>query len=71
MIALTIDSYFVFVYVLFLKNEKPLACPILQHKDSKFNVPTSRTIDRQLILGTALFGLGWGIAGLCPVSRNS
>lgn len=23
-------------------------------------------IDRNLIVGEALFGLGWGVAGLCP-----
>lgn len=28
--------------------------------------PAPRQIDRSLILGSALFGLGWGIAGLCP-----
>jgi uncharacterized membrane protein YedE/YeeE len=28
--------------------------------------PPSRTIDAKLIGGSALFGLGWGIVGLCP-----
>jgi len=28
--------------------------------------PPSQTIDRKLIGGAALFGLGWGLAGLCP-----
>jgi uncharacterized membrane protein YedE/YeeE len=31
-----------------------------------FDLPTSTSIDRRLILGAALFGAGWGIAGLCP-----
>ncbi len=31
-----------------------------------FNVPSSRRIDTRLIGGSALFGLGWGIAGFCP-----
>ncbi len=31
-----------------------------------FNVPTSRVIDARLVGGSALFGLGWGIAGFCP-----
>ncbi|MAU44393.1 MAG: hypothetical protein CMP09_06090 [Yangia sp.] len=26
----------------------------------------STTIDRKLILGSLLFGIGWGLAGLCP-----
>lgn len=28
--------------------------------------PPSAAIDRRLILGAAIFGLGWGIAGMCP-----
>ena len=29
-------------------------------------VPVSRVIDARLLGGGALFGIGWGIAGLCP-----
>ena len=29
-------------------------------------LPTARQIDRRLIIGSALFGMGWGIAGFCP-----
>ena len=28
--------------------------------------PTKRDIDRPLIAGAVLFGLGWGLVGLCP-----
>ncbi len=31
-----------------------------------FDVPTHTRIDRQLIAGAVLFGIGWGIGGLCP-----
>jgi uncharacterized protein len=34
--------------------------------DSEFSVPTLKTIDWQLIGGSTLFGIGWGIAGFCP-----
>jgi uncharacterized protein len=34
--------------------------------DSSFRVPVSREIDRQLVLGAAVFGAGWGLVGLCP-----
>ena len=29
-------------------------------------IPTSSVIDRRLLLGGGLFGVGWGIAGFCP-----
>jgi uncharacterized membrane protein YedE/YeeE len=28
--------------------------------------PTKMGIDRPLLIGSALFGVGWGLAGLCP-----
>ncbi len=31
-----------------------------------FQTPTNRTIDTPLAIGSALFGVGWGLAGLCP-----
>ncbi len=29
-------------------------------------LPTSTTVDRRLLAGSAIFGLGWGLAGVCP-----
>lgn len=29
-------------------------------------LPKNTKIDRKLILGSLLFGIGWGIAGICP-----
>mmetsp|Transcript_24956 Transcript_24956/g.53161 ORF Transcript_24956/g.53161 Transcript_24956/m.53161 type:complete len:280 (-) Transcript_24956:110-949(-) len=50
-----------------LKNSKVLECPLSQKPPTgQFNVPTNKVIDRKLIIGEAMFGLGWGIAGLCP-----
>ena len=31
-----------------------------------FQLPTSKTIDARLVGGSALFGISWGLAGLCP-----
>lgn len=33
---------------------------------SAFQIPTRRDLDGRLIVGAAIFGLGWGIAGYCP-----
>jgi uncharacterized membrane protein YedE/YeeE len=32
----------------------------------KFSLPTKTELDVPLISGAALFGIGWGLAGLCP-----
>jgi hypothetical protein len=32
----------------------------------RFGIPTRRDIDARLLGGSALFGLGWGLAGFCP-----
>ena len=32
----------------------------------KFYLPTRKAIDLPLVLGAAIFGIGWGIAGYCP-----
>lgn len=34
--------------------------------DKGFMVPTSTQIDRYLVVGSAVFGTGWGISGFCP-----
>ena len=31
-----------------------------------FQLPSAQAIDRPLVTGAALFGIGWGLAGLCP-----
>lgn len=34
--------------------------------DSTFHLPQKTKIDRKLLLGATLFGIGWGMAGYCP-----
>ena len=45
--------------VIFGVSDTPLLEPV-------FSLPTAKNIDRNLIGGSALFGVGWGIAGFCP-----
>lgn len=46
-------------YRLVLNRRQPLLAP-------RFHLPTRRDLDPALIGGSALFGIGWGIAGFCP-----
>lgn len=34
--------------------------------DESFHLPQKTTIDGRLVGGSALFGVGWGLAGFCP-----
>ncbi|KAH7889424.1 hypothetical protein F5I97DRAFT_1940787 [Phlebopus sp. FC_14] len=38
-------------------------CP---HFRERWAVPTSTKIDTRLVCGSVLFGIGWGIGGICP-----
>lgn len=33
---------------------------------AQFQIPANKVIDRKLVVGAALFGIGWGLAGFCP-----
>ncbi|MEI8653501.1 YeeE/YedE family protein [Pseudoalteromonas sp. Hal273] len=41
------------------KKEKPLI-------SGTFNLSNLKNIDARLIIGSVLFGLGWGLSGICP-----
>ena len=32
----------------------------------KFHLPTRQELDLRIVSGSAIFGVGWGLAGLCP-----
>lgn len=34
--------------------------------DTRFHVPGQGRVDRKLVIGAVLFGLGWGLVGYCP-----
>lgn len=46
-------------YRLARRRGRPVLAP-------KLDIPARRDLDPRLIAGAAIFGLGWGLAGLCP-----
>lgn len=46
-------------YRLVLRRPKPLL-------DTQFHLPRKTRIDAPVLVGPALFGVGWGLVGLCP-----
>lgn len=34
--------------------------------DTPMRLPTTRDIDARLVIGSLVFGVGWGLAGFCP-----
>lgn len=48
----------------------PLARLVLRRRAplfaGAFDLPQRKDIDRRLVFGAALFGVGWGLAGVCP-----
>lgn len=46
-------------YALIRRRSKPVLA-------ETFTLPETNTIDQPLIVGAAVFGIGWGMAGLCP-----
>ena len=47
------------MFHLIKKREKPIFA-------ERFNHSNNKVIDNKLVIGSALFGAGWGLGGLCP-----
>ena len=47
------------LFHLFKNKEKPIFF-------TSFSISENKEIDKRLIIGSILFGAGWGLAGLCP-----
>ena len=46
-------------YRIVLRQPKPLF-------DTQFHLPHKTSIDAPIVIGPAIFGVGWGLAGFCP-----
>lgn len=53
----------VFIATIGYRLSRRFSRPLL---DDRYHLPTKTRIDPPLILGSAIFGIGWGVAGLCP-----
>ena len=47
------------VFYLLKEKTKPLF-------DEKFHITSLKKVDKSIIIGASLFGVGWGLVGLCP-----
>lgn len=52
-----IVTYLGYAYV--LKRKQPIF-------DTQFHLPHAKAINAPIIVGPAIFGIGWGLAGFCP-----
>ncbi len=52
-----------FNYIIKIKKTPILA--------DKLEIPTNKVIDFKLIFGAAVFGIGWGLGGICKYNKKS
>ena len=64
------DPTLVFVFGGALFVAIPAFCLILRRPRpvlaDEFDLPTKKDVDARLLAGSAIFGIGWGLAGFCP-----
>lgn len=63
-LALVMGGAIVVAFIPFQKAMKDQAPQTVFHEP--IDLPKSTTIDKNLIVGSLIFGTGWGIAGICP-----
>ena len=47
------------LYLIFKRKSRPILTQF-------FIIPSKKDLDKNLIIGASLFGIGWGLVGLCP-----
>ncbi|SPL72570.1 DUF6691 family protein [Acinetobacter stercoris] len=53
------------ILVAFIPFQKAISQPKTLFNE-KIELPVNTQIDKKLLLGAFIFGIGWGIAGICP-----
>ena len=59
LVMVTSAGVYLLLHRLVLRRPAPLF-------DTRFHVPTDTVVDMPLLVGALLFGVGWGMVGLCP-----
>jgi len=54
-------AVFMPAYRLITRRERPVVT-------AAFDLPTSKRVTTQLVVGAAIFGVGWGVSGMCPAA---
>jgi len=54
-LAVTVPGF----HLLLKKRNAPLLCDC-------YNLPENTSVDKPLLIGSAIFGIGWGLYGYCP-----
>lgn len=57
MVGAVVVNLILFRYI--LKRKKPIF-------ENDFSLPNTKIIDKDLVIGSILFGIGWGLVGICP-----
>ena len=60
LIIMLVSSFIYFLGYQYIKgkNGSLLGMPL--------QIPSNRSIDKKLVVGASIFGVGWGLAGICP-----
>ena len=63
-----ITTFIGFKYILSLDQPLTKSCEqsFIKDEECKFMLPKRNIIDDKLIIGSSLFGIGWGLTGMCP-----
>ncbi len=51
------------IFFVAFRQSRKMVSPLVA---ARFAIPTRNDLDSQLLLGSALFGVGWGLGGFCP-----